>query len=231
MSRLASRLAATTLIAGAAVAAAALPAAAADHGRSHYPERSQVVLGTIQYDSPGPDNRTNASLNAEWVTVVNTGRYSVNLSGWTLAGNDHHAYRFHHLRLAGHASVRVHTGIGFDTHANVYQDRRTYAWGNDDTATLRDSYGRLVDTKSWGHRDHRGDRDRDRDHHGSYPGDHRDHRGDRDRDHKGDNRDHRGDRDRDHKGDNRDHRGDHKGDNRGSHSGDIGGVHKIDLRR
>jgi Lamin Tail Domain len=195
VSRLASRLTATALVTGAALAAAALPAAAADHGRQHYPERSNVVLGAVQYDSPGRDNRTNASLNAEWVTVANTGRSSVDLSGWTLSGDDHHAYRFHHLWLAGHASVRVHTGIGRDTRSDVYQDLRTYAWDNDDTATLRDSRGRLVDTKSWGYRDHRGDNrgDHDRDHRG-------DNRGDHDRDHRGDNR---GDHDRDHRGDHR----------------------------
>ncbi|MBY8881587.1 lamin tail domain-containing protein [Actinacidiphila acidipaludis] len=146
---------ATTLAAGAMLAAAALPATAADHGR-HYPQRSQVALGAIQYDSPGRDNRTKASLNAEWVTVVNIGRAGVNLSGWTLSDESHHTYRFTRLWLAGHTAVRVHTGIGHDTAANVYQDRRNYVWNNDhDTATLRDNHGRIADTKSWGHRRHR----------------------------------------------------------------------------
>jgi hypothetical protein len=27
--------------------------------------------------------------------------------------------------------VRVHTGVGRDTTANVYQDRRAYVWNND----------------------------------------------------------------------------------------------------
>ena len=153
MSRLASRLTATTLAAGAVLAAAALPATAADHGRTHHPQpRSQVVLGAVQYDSPGRDNRTAASLNAEWVTVVNTGRQAVNLSGWTLSDADHHSYRFTHLRLAGHASARVHTGTGRDTATNVYQDRRVHVWDSRDTATLRDNHNRVADTKSWGHR-------------------------------------------------------------------------------
>lgn len=150
MSRLASRLTVTTLAAGAVLTAVALPATAADHGRNA--PRSQVVLGAIQYDSPGRDNRSNASLNAEWVTVVNTGRSSVNLSGWSLSDADHHTYKFTHLRLAGHAAVRVHTGTGRDTAANVYQDRRDYVWNNDrDTATLRDSHNHVAGTKSWGH--------------------------------------------------------------------------------
>jgi hypothetical protein len=77
----------------------------------------------------------------------------VDLNGWTLSDADHHTYRFTHQRLAGHASVRVHTGTGHDTNANVYQDRRAYVWNNGhDTATLRDSHGRIASTKSWGHR-------------------------------------------------------------------------------
>lgn len=155
MSRLVSRLAATALATGALLSAAALPATAADHGR-HYPQRSQVVLGAIHYDSPGRDNRSNVSLNAEWVTVVNTGRGAVNLSGWTLSDESHHTYRFTRLWLAGRSAVRVHTGVGRDTAANVYQDRRAYVWNNDhDTATLRDSHGRIANSKSWGHRHHR----------------------------------------------------------------------------
>ncbi|CAG6398293.1 hypothetical protein SCOCK_690010 [Actinacidiphila cocklensis] len=90
------------------------------------------------------------------MTVVNTGRRAVNLSGWTLSDESRHSYRFTHLWLAGHSSVRVHTGVGHDTAANVYQDRRAYVWNNDhDTATLRDSHGRIADSTSWGHRHHR----------------------------------------------------------------------------
>ncbi|MET7790334.1 lamin tail domain-containing protein, partial [Streptomyces sp900116325] len=80
-------------------------------------------------------------------------------------------YRFDDLRLGARATVRVHTGRGYDTRAHVYQDRRTdYVWSNySDKATLRDDHGRTVDTKSWGRdhdRDHRNN-DRDRDHRNS----------------------------------------------------------------
>ena len=41
--------------------------------------------------------------------------------------------------------MKVHTGTGRDTAANVYQDRRAHVWNNDhDTATLRDSHGRIT---------------------------------------------------------------------------------------
>ncbi|WP_127355933.1 lamin tail domain-containing protein [Actinacidiphila soli] len=153
MSRFITRLAATALASGALVAAAALPATAAGHDDHHrHQQRSSVVLGAIQHDSPGRDNRSNRSLNAEWVTVTNTGRHAVNLSGWTLTDADHHTYRFHHVRLAGRESVRVHTGTGRDTHHDLYQDRRAYIWNKDTaTATLRDDRGHTIDVTSRGH--------------------------------------------------------------------------------
>ncbi|WP_330243214.1 MULTISPECIES: lamin tail domain-containing protein [unclassified Streptomyces] len=165
-SRTVRRLVATGLAAGSVVAVVAMPASADDgHNRGrHHQSYSRVVLGSIQYDSPGRDDYSNRSLNREWVEVTNTGYRPVNLNGWTLSDRDGNRYRFDDLRLAGRATVRVHTGRGYDTRTNVYQDRRIdYVWGNySDTATLRDNRGRTVDTKSWGRdRDHR---NHDRDH-------------------------------------------------------------------
>ncbi|MGR2068619.1 lamin tail domain-containing protein, partial [Salmonella enterica] len=58
---------------------------------------------------------------------------------------------FHHYRLGGHATVRVHTGVGRDTNRDLYQDRHNYIWDNRaDTATLRNDHRRLVDDTSWG---------------------------------------------------------------------------------
>ncbi|MFK0098044.1 lamin tail domain-containing protein [Streptomyces sp. NPDC091040] len=155
MSRSARRITAAVLASGALVAAAALPAVAdgRDHGRGHHAPRPTVVLGKIQYDSPGRDNGSNRSLNGEWVTVTNTGRHTVNLRGWTLSDESHRTYKFD-LRLPGRSSVRVHTGVGRDTRHDVYQDRRSYVWDNSDTATLRDAHGHKVDSTSWGHRHH-----------------------------------------------------------------------------
>ncbi|AQU65528.1 lamin tail domain-containing protein [Streptomyces niveus] len=142
-------LIAGVLVAGALVSAAALPASAVDH---RAPARSAVVLGKIQYDSPGRDNGSNRSLNGEWVDVTNTGRHAVNLRDWTLSDRDGNRYTFD-LRLAGRSTVRVHTGAGRDTRADVYQDSRRYIWSNvSDTATLRNDRDRVIDTKSWGHR-------------------------------------------------------------------------------
>ncbi|MER5584624.1 lamin tail domain-containing protein [Streptomyces asoensis] len=149
----ARRLAAAALAAGALVSVAALPASAADHR----PARERVEISAVQADSPGRDDRSNRSLNREWVELTNTTRNAVNLDGWTLEDESGKTYTFDDFRLAGRATVRIHTGVGRDTRTDLYQDRRAYVWNNDrDTATLRNDRGRLVDEESWGHRRHHG---------------------------------------------------------------------------
>ncbi|MFJ2393734.1 lamin tail domain-containing protein [Streptomyces sp. NPDC087843] len=165
-SRSIRRIAAATLAAGAALGAAALPASAQSSPVQAAAYRSGVFIGSVQHDSPGFNDRSNRSLNREWIDVTNTSRRSVNLDGWTLSDRDGHTYTFHHYRLDGRATVRVHTGVGRDTYRDVYQDRRTSVWDwRSDTATLRNDHGRFVDDASWGGRHRRG-------HDGDHRGDH-----------------------------------------------------------
>jgi hypothetical protein len=85
------------------------------------------------------------------VEITNTACRAVNLDGWTLEDEDGYTYTFHHYRLEGRATVRIHTGIGRDTRSDLYQDRRHYVWDNrSDTATLRNDHGRRIDDESWG---------------------------------------------------------------------------------
>ncbi|MFJ3912748.1 lamin tail-like protein [Streptomyces sp. 2132.2] len=144
------------LAAGALVGAAALPAAAADnHGRDHRGAKSSIVIGDVQYDSPGRD-RSARALNGEWVEVKNTGRNSVNLRGFTLTDRQGNRYQFKDFRLDGRSSVKVHTGQGRDTRHDVYQDRHQQVWDERDSATLRDNRGNVLDSDSWdGRRHHR----------------------------------------------------------------------------
>ncbi|MFD3656483.1 lamin tail domain-containing protein [Streptomyces sp. NPDC058620] len=147
----ARRLAATVLAAGAIVSAAALPAMAYDRDGDRHQRRSSVEISAVQADSPGPENGSNRSLNREWIEITNNHRRAVNLDGWTLRDRDGNRYRFDNVRLAGRATVRIHTGVGRDTHTDLYQDRRHYVWDNhSDTATLRNDHRDEVDTESWG---------------------------------------------------------------------------------
>lgn len=140
MSRLASRLAAAAVAALALAGTDALPASAASPAAG---------FGAIQYDSPGKDTRSNTSLNAEWVTVVNRTNKALDLNGWTLSDADRHTYKLR-IKLGSGKSVRVHTGMGRDSASDVYWGSRAYVWNNDrDTAVLKDSRGRVVASKSW----------------------------------------------------------------------------------
>ncbi|MGW4561610.1 lamin tail domain-containing protein [Streptomyces sp. NPDC004561] len=106
--------------AAALVGAVALPASAVghDHDRGRA-QRQHVVISAVQYDSPGRDNRSNRSLNKEWVDVTNTSRQDVNLEGWTLSDEDGHTYTFHHYRLEGRSTVRIHACEGRDSAQTV----------------------------------------------------------------------------------------------------------------
>ncbi|MFB0630511.1 lamin tail domain-containing protein [Streptomyces sp. AB3(2024)] len=148
------RVVASLVAAGALIGAAALPAVAADHGRDHKGQRSAVVIGGVQYDSPNRDDRSNRALNGEWVEVKNTGRHSVNLRGFTLTDREGNRYRFSDFRLDGRSSVKVHTGQGRNTQRDLYQGRRQQIWDKRDTATLRDNRGNVLDTQSWGRGGH-----------------------------------------------------------------------------
>ena len=168
------RMTAVAAVAAAAMAATALPAAAAGHPTAR-PHHDIVRISGVHADS----GRGVRALNQEWVAITNDSRRPVNLSGWKLSDRDGHTYTFHHYRLGGHATVRVHTGYGHDSRSDVFQDRNRSVWDRSDTATLRNDHGRFVDDASWG-RDHRGDRDhRDRDHRGDRDHRDRDHRGER----------------------------------------------------
>jgi hypothetical protein len=107
-----------------------------------------------QYDSPGTDNRSNASLNAEWVSLVNTGASAVNLRGWTIRDKANHVYTFGNVSIPGRGGrLWLHTGTGTTKAPNAYWGSGNYVWNNTgDTAYLRKPSGATVDTCSWGQR-------------------------------------------------------------------------------
>lgn len=111
---------------------------------------SPVLLAKTQYDSPGSDDRSTASLNAEYVTVRNTTTRAVALTGWTLRDAANHVYRFPSFTLGAGKSVIVHTGRGTNSASHLYWGSGAYIWNNDgDTAYLRHSAGSTLDTCAW----------------------------------------------------------------------------------
>lgn len=135
-----NKLIAAVLISGASVLLAA-PAQAA----------SSVRFSYVQYDSPGKDTGSIASLNAEWVRVTNPSARARDLTGWVIRDKAGHVFRFPQFTLGAGQSVRVHTGPGANTRTDLHWRSRAYIWNNTgDTATLKTRAGRTVDVCRWG---------------------------------------------------------------------------------
>jgi len=106
----------------------------------------------IQYDSPGKDTRTNASRNAEYVTIHNSGRHTATLTHWTVRDAAGHRYAFGTFNLRSGASVRLHTGSGRNTSTSRYWGSGNYIWNNTgDTAYLKTPAGHTHDSCRWTH--------------------------------------------------------------------------------
>lgn len=138
--------AALALAAACAVAApllATAPASAASH-------QGGLHLGKIQYDSPGKDTRSNASLKAEWVDIHNNGKAKLQLKGYKLKDNTGYTYTFGSYSIGAGKTVRVHTGKAGNTAGHVYWNRGSYVWNNTgDKARLIKPNGKLLDSCSW----------------------------------------------------------------------------------
>ncbi len=111
-----------------------------------------IQVTKVYYNSPGTDNRSNTSLNAEYVRLTNKRSYTINLKNWTLRDKAGYLYRFTtDLKVAPGANVYVHTGRGTNTGTHRYWGRSAYVWNNTgDTAYLRNAAGATIDTCSWG---------------------------------------------------------------------------------
>ncbi|MFB4265080.1 lamin tail domain-containing protein [Nonomuraea sp. GTA35] len=138
--RLASTLAA--LLAAAATLGATLPAQAA---------APALRIVTISYDSPGADRRSNSSLNAEYITLLNTTRKAIDLEGWSVRDKTGYTYEFGAgVVLGARKRITLRTGQGNDGTSSVFWNRKQYVWNNDqDTAYVRNPGARLVDSCSY----------------------------------------------------------------------------------
>lgn len=115
------------------------------------PTPATVLFTKLQYNSPGTDSGSNASLNGEWFQLTNKARTTVNLKGWTVRDATNHVYTFGAFGLAAGKSVVVHTGKGTNTTIHRYWGRTGYIWNNTgDTAILRTGAGKTIDTCKFG---------------------------------------------------------------------------------
>ena len=112
---------------------------------------SSVRFSNVQYDSPGKDTGSLASLNAEWIRISNHGSRAVELTGWTVRDKAGHVFRFPQFTLKAGRSVRVHTGPGRNTATDLHWGSHAYIWNNTgDRAALKNRALRTVDLCRWG---------------------------------------------------------------------------------
>jgi hypothetical protein len=109
-------------------------------------------LSKVYVNSPGTDNGSNSSLNAEYVVVKNASSTTAyKLTGYSINDRSAHVYKFPTFTLKAGASVTVHTGSGTNTSANLYWGSKAYIWTNSgDTAYLKNSAATLKDSCTWG---------------------------------------------------------------------------------
>jgi hypothetical protein len=140
--KLAVMLTGASLVTG-AIVYAVLPADAAT-------ATADIQFSRIDYNSPGKDTRSNASLNAEYVRITNRSAFSVNLSKWTLKDKQKHTFTFPAMTLRARQALFIHTGKGTATGKHLYWRSGNYVWNNTgDTATLRSASGRVYDVCSF----------------------------------------------------------------------------------
>jgi hypothetical protein len=115
------------------------------------PAVGSVQFTRIQYNSPGKDTGSNASLNGEWARLTNKTKSTINLKGWTVRDASSHVYTFGSTtNLGAGKSLTLYTGKGTST-TNRYWARTYYIWNNTgDTAILRTGAGKTIDSCKWG---------------------------------------------------------------------------------
>ncbi|MBW5426249.1 lamin tail domain-containing protein [Streptomyces sp. BG9H] len=135
-------LAATALAVSLLAASPASAATARHQGGLH--------LGTIQYDSPGRDTRSNSSLNAEWVNIHNSTRSAIQLKGYQLKDDTGYTYTFGSYNIGAGKTVKVRTGKGTNASGVRYWGQSNYVWNNtSDKARLLKPSGSLQDSCAW----------------------------------------------------------------------------------
>jgi hypothetical protein len=128
-------------VAGAVVAVSVAPPAQA---------ASAVKISRIYYNSPGTDDRSTASLDAEYVSLQNLTPRTQVITGWTIRDAAGHVYTFPATSIPAGKIITLRMGKGTNTSTTRYWQQGNYIWNNDrDTGYLRNSAGTLMYTCSY----------------------------------------------------------------------------------
>jgi hypothetical protein len=85
-------------------------------------------------------------LDAESVTIKNTGEAPLNLSRWQLKDSDKNVFTFPNLTLNTNGAVQVHTKPGTNNVIDLYWNAGVPVWQSGEEAQLLNSTGSVQDT-------------------------------------------------------------------------------------
>jgi LysM repeat protein len=103
------------------------------------PVTGEILVQITEIVAPGNADR-------EAVVIVNKGKQVIDLQGWILSDGAEKIYTFPSFRLYAGGSVTVNTRIGVDGSNQLYLNKLTPIWSVGDTATLKDTTGKIVAT-------------------------------------------------------------------------------------
>ncbi len=110
---------------------------------------ASVRIDHIEADAPGPDDE---NLNGEWLELVNEGDSRVELSSWSIRDAES-VNRFSIPDGAGldaGQSLRIYTGCGDDSPADLFWCSATPVWNNrGDVGYLLDPEGKIADRSDY----------------------------------------------------------------------------------
>jgi hypothetical protein len=108
-----------------------------------------VLVGRTQHTLVGAPSRSRASVNAEYVTLINTADRPVRLRGWTVTTHAGKRYTFGRYTLRPGAQVTLHSGRGTNTRTDRYWGSRRPLLGSSDTVNLRRPSGTVAASCRW----------------------------------------------------------------------------------
>lgn len=102
-------------------------------GSSRASAATSVAVSATQIDAPGSEFD---NLDAETVTLLNTGNEPLSLAGWTVRDTTMHVFTFGDRDLAPGETVTIVTGEGEATRSTVYWGRDAPVWNNNDDRVI-----------------------------------------------------------------------------------------------
>lgn len=102
----------------------------------------------IHYDPAGRDHSKNSGYTKEYIQVKNTGKKTLNLTGYVLRDNGPQRFTFPKgTTLKPGKTLTIRSGKGSNTSTTLYWGKSSYIWNNTgDTARLHSSKGTLLES-------------------------------------------------------------------------------------